>query len=96
MSDAIDVLFDLDLQKFLGKIWKQKNGIMIFLIFSESDEGLKFFSEAVNSVKGKFGKNLHLVLCSKNTKTTAKADLVTENLETALQWAQTIFERAVA
>ncbi len=96
MSDAIDVLFDLDLQKFLGKIWKQKNGIMVFLIFAESEEGLKFFSEAVNSVKGKFGKNLHLVLCSKNTKTTAKADLVTENLETALQWAQTIFERAVA
>ena len=96
MSDAIDVLFDLDLQKFLGKIWKQKNGIMVFVIFSESEEGLKFFSEAVNSVKGKFGKNLHLVLWSKNTKTTAKADLVTENLEIALQWAQTIFERAVS
>ena len=96
MSDAIDVLFDLDLQKFLGKIWKQKEGIMVFVILSESDEGLKFFSEAVNSAKGKFAKNMHLVLCSKNTTTTAKADLVTENLETALQWAQTISEKTTA
>ena len=69
---------------------------MVFVIFSETDEGLKFFSQAVNTAKEKLGKNMHLVLCTKNTTTTAKADLVTENLETALQWAQTIFERAVA
>ncbi len=96
MSDAIDVLLDLDLEKLLGKIWKQKTGIMIIVVFSETQEGLKFFSEAVNSVKGKVGKNLYLVLCTKIKKPTAKADLVAENLETALQWSQTIFERSVA
>lgn len=96
MSDAIDVLLDLDLEKLLGKIWKQKTGIMIIVIFSETQEGLKFFSEAVNSVKGKVGKNLYLVLCTKIKTPTAKADLVAENLETALQWSQTIFERSVA
>lgn len=96
MSDAIDVLFDLDLEKFLGKIWKQKEGIMVFVIFSETDEGLKFFSEAVNSIKGKFGKNFHLILCSKIKKTAAKADLVTDTFDTALQWSQTIFERSFA
>jgi len=96
MSDAIDVLLDLDLEKLLGKIWKQKTGIMLIVVFSETQEGLKFFSEAVNSVKGKVGKNLYLVLCTKIKKPTAKADLVAENLETALQWSQTIFERSVA
>lgn len=95
MSTAIDVLFDLDLEKFLTKVWKQKNGIMVIVVFSGSEEGLKFFSDAVNSLKGKFGKNLFLVLCSKIKKTTAKADLVAENLEMALQWSQTIFERIV-
>ena len=95
MSGAIDVLFDLDLDKFLTKIWKQRNGIMLIVVFSDSDEGLKFFSEAVNSVKGKFGKNLYLVLCSKIKKTAAKADLVADNLEDALQWSQTTFERAI-
>lgn len=96
MSDAIDEIFDLDLQQFLGKVWTKKNGVMIIVIFSETDEGLKFFSQAVNSVKGKFGKNLNLVLCSKIKKNTlAKADLIADNLETVLQWSETTFERSM-
>ncbi|MGI0064999.1 MAG: ArsR family transcriptional regulator [Nitrosopumilaceae archaeon] len=96
MSDAINVIFDLDLQQFLGKVWMKKNGIMVIVIFSETDEGLKFFSQAVNSVKGKFGKNLNLVLCSKLKKNTlAKADLIADNLETVLQWSETTFEHSI-
>ncbi len=96
MSDAIDEIFDLDLQQFLGKVWTKKNGVMIIVIFSETYEGLKFFSQAVNSVKGKFGKNLNLVLCSKIKKNTlAKADLIADNLEAVLQWSETTFERSI-
>jgi len=96
MSDAIDVIFDLDLQQFLGKVWTKKNGVMVIVIFSETNEGLKFFSQAVNSVKGKFGKNLNLVLCSRFKKNTpAKADLIADNLETVLQWSETTFERSI-
>ncbi len=96
MSDSIDVLFDLDIQKFLGKVWTKKNGVMILAIFSEEDEGLKFFSQSINSVKGKIGKNLSLVLCSKSKeKTTAKADLITDNLENVIQWSQTTFESTI-
>ena len=97
MSDAIDVIFDLDLQKFLGKVWTKKTGVMIIVIFSETNEGLNFFSQAVNSVKEKFGKNFHLVLCSKFKKNTlAKADLIADNLETVLQWSETTFERSIS
>ena len=93
MSDAIDVLLDLDLQKLLGKVWKQKNSIMIIVVFSSSEDGFKFFSEAINVIKEKSGKRLHLILCSKlKKKTTAKADLVAENLEDVLQWSQTTYE----
>ena len=96
MSDAIDVIFDLDLQQFLGKVWTKKNGVMVIVVFSETDEGLKFFSQAVNSVKEKFGKNLNLVLCSKIKKNIlAKADLIANNLETVLQWSETTFERSI-
>jgi len=96
MSDAIDVIFDLDLQQFIGKVWTKKNGVMVIVIFSETNEGLKFFSQAVNSVKGKFGKNLNLVLCSRFKKNTpAKADLIADNLETVLQWSETTFERSI-
>ena len=93
MSDTIDALFDLDLQKLLGKVWKQKNSIMIVVVFSSSDDSFKFFSEAINAIKAKSGKKLHLVLCGKlKKKTTTKADLVAENLEDVLQWSQTTYE----
>ena len=93
MSSAIDVLFDLDLQKFIGKVWKQKNGIMIVVVFSDTEEGLNFFSEAVDSVKENVGKKLFLALCGKvGKKTETKADLISEKPEDIIQWCQTTFE----
>ena len=96
MSTSIDVLFDLDLQKLLTKIWKSRMGIMIIVVFSSTEDGLKFFAEAVNSIKSKFRRNLHLALCGKLEKNTAiKADLKTQDIETVLQWSQTTFESSV-
>ena len=95
MSTAIDVLFDLDLQKLLTKIWKSKNGMMMIIIFSSTEDSLKFFAESVNSIKGKF-RNLYLILCGKVEKNTIKANLITEDLETTIQWSQTTFESLVS
>ena len=96
MSTAIDVLFDLDLQKLLTKIWKSRMGIMIIVVFSSTEEGLKFFAESVNTIESKFRRNLHLALCGKLEKYTAlKADLITQDIETVLQWSQTTFESSV-
>jgi len=93
MSSAIDVLFDLDLQKFVTKIWKSKIGIMIVVVFSSTEDGLKFFAESVNSIKAKFRRNFYLALCGNIPQNTEiKADLMGENLETTLQWCQTTFE----
>ena len=93
MSESINVLFDLDLQKLLTKIWKQKTGVMIVVVFSESEEGLNFFAESINSVKEKMGKNLFLVLCGEiGKKTEISADLSAPDLDTVLQWSQTVFE----
>ena len=96
LSDSIDVMFDLDIQKFLEKVWIKKNGVMIIVIFSEAEDGLKFFAQSINSVRGKMGKNLSLILCSKSKeKTSAKADLITDNLENVIQWSQTTFESTI-
>ncbi len=94
MSLAIDVLFDLDLQKFLGKVWKPRIGIMVVMVFSASEEGLHFFAESINAVRKKLGKNIYLVLNGKiGKKTKINADLVTEKIEDAFQWSETVFER---
>lgn len=90
MSDAIDVLYDLDLQKFITKIWKQKTGILVIAIFSATDEGTKFFSESANAIKPKFGKNLHIAVHSRAQKQNSKAEFVSDNFESMLQWIESI------
>ena len=93
MSSAINVLFDLDLQKLMGKIWKQKSGIMIILVFSNTEEGLHFFAESVNSIKEKLGKRIRLALCGKvGKKTKIQSDLISEKFEDVLQWSKTVSE----
>ena len=93
MSSAIDVMFDIDLQRFLNKIWPKRDGIMIIVIFASKEGEIKFFSQAVDSSKGKFGKNFHLALCTEIAKKTrASTDFVSDDVEALLQWCQTVFE----
>ena len=96
MSSAIDVMFDIDLQRFLNKAWPKREGIMIIVIFSSTDSETKFFSQAVDASRAKFGKNLYFALCSeviKKTKNTA--DFVSDDIEQLLQWSQTVFESSL-
>ena len=95
MSSAINVLFDLDLQKLLGKIWKQKSGIMIIIVFSNTEEGLNFFADSINSIKEKLGKRIRLALCGKvGKKTKIDSDLLSEKFEDVIQWSETIYENS--
>ncbi|MEM3089042.1 MAG: winged helix-turn-helix transcriptional regulator [Candidatus Nitrosotenuis sp.] len=91
MSDSIDVMYDIDLQKFLTRIWKQKQGIMVILVFSASEEGAKFFSESAMSIKPKFGKNLHVAVYSRASKKPAtKAEFVTDSFDAIVQWTDSV------
>lgn len=93
MSSVINILFDLDFQKLIGKVWKQKPGVLIVVVFSQTDEGLNFFADSINPIRKKSGKNMKLVLCGKTSKKTKiDSDLLSEKLEEILQWSKTIFE----
>jgi len=93
MSSSINVLFDLDLQKLIRKIWKQKSGILVIAVFSQTDEGLSFFADSINSIKEKSGKQIKLALCGKvSKKTKIRSDLTSEKIGDILQWSQTISE----
>ena len=90
MSSAINVLFDLDFQKLIGKIWKQKSGILVIVVFSQSGEGLNFFADSINPIKEKSGKKMKLILCGKVTKKSKiQCDLISEKLDEIIQWSQT-------
>lgn len=68
MSSAINVLFDLDLQKLMGKIWKQKSDTMIILVFSNTEEGLNFFCRIYKLNQGKTGKTNTFSIMRKSWK----------------------------
>ena len=91
MSQAINVLFDLDFQKLIGKIWKRKPGILIVIVFSKTGEGLNFFADSIKPIKAKSGKRMKLALCGKKSKKTKiESDLMSEKIEDILQWSHTV------
>jgi methanogenic corrinoid protein MtbC1 len=93
MSSAINVLFDLDFQKLVGKIWKQKPGILLVVIFSQTSQGLTFFADSINPNKVKSNKLMKLALCGKiSKKTKINSDLLSNNISDILQWSNTISE----
>ena len=97
MSSSIDVLFDLDLQKLLTKVWKPGMGIMVIVVFSSTIESMKFFVESINSIKAKSRRNLYLVVCGDMKKNAnMKADLIEEDIQSILQWSQTTFESSIS
>ncbi|MDC0208007.1 B12-binding domain-containing protein [Nitrosopumilus sp.] len=91
MSYAIDVLFDLDFQKLVRKIWKKKSGVLLVVIFSQTSEGLSFFADSINPNKTKSDKQIKLVLCGQiSKKTKINSDLLSDNIGDVLQWSNTI------
>ena len=91
MSTAINVLFDLDFQKLVGKIWKQKPGILLIVVFSQTTEGLNFFADSINPITEKSGKRMKLALCGKISKNIKiDSDVLSEKIDDILQWSQTV------
>lgn len=96
MSSSVDILFDIDLPRFLSRVWRRRTGVMIIAIFSHTEEGLNFFADAVNSAGIKRRRGLFLVLCGRvGKKTKIKSDLTTRDLGKILQWSDTVFESNV-
>lgn len=95
MSSAINVLFDLDFQKLVNKIWKKKLGVLMVVVFSTTRERLIFFADSINPIKEKMGKGMKLILCGKTSqKTKLSCDLQTENFEDVIQWSETVYENS--
>jgi methanogenic corrinoid protein MtbC1 len=93
MSSAVNILFDLDFQKLIGRIWKQKIGVLLVVIFSQTSEGLSFFADSINSNKKKSDRRIKLALCgSTSKKTKITSDLLSDKIGDILQWSKTMSE----
>ena len=91
MSAAINVLFDLDFQKLVRKVWRQKTGILVVVVFSNTVEGFSFFADSVKQIRSKSGKRMKLVLCGGIPDGfVSESDLMTDKVGDVLQWSKTV------
>ena len=93
MSHSINVLFDLDLQKLLGRVWRRRPGIMVVAVFSDTGEGLRFFADATNTIRTRSAKRIRLALCGRAPSgdgAKIRSDLLSGRVEDILQWSRTV------
>lgn len=88
MSHAVDVLFDTDFQRLVGRVWRDRDGILVVAVFSSTHEGLNFFADSVNSARPKSGR-MRLALCGRVPKgASVGADLLAGSLGEVLRWSR--------
>ncbi len=97
VASEVDLLFDIDLLKFLDKIWKTERGLMVIGVSAMLKEHLKSVGETVKSVKSKLGKNVFVLAggeaFSTEDELTASvgADFYAKDLYFAIDWAEKLY-----
>lgn len=99
VASEIDLLFDIDLLKFLNKIWRTERGMMIMNVSVELKQHLKSVGETLKSVRAKLGKNLFVVAAGAafdvEDELTAGvgADFYAKDLYSAVEWAEKTYKK---
>lgn len=90
ISASVDVFFDLDLSKLLGRVWKGMPGVMIHVVFGGDVEALRFLAGSINSMRKNSPGDIRLAFCSKTDGKRLGADMASESLTDVLQWCETV------
>ena len=89
LSGSVDVFFDLDLQKLLGRVWRGTPGVMILLAFGGSEEALVFLADAAGSVREKSSGQIRLAFCGETGGKRLGSDMASAQMDDVLQWCET-------
>jgi hypothetical protein len=85
----------MDFQRFLGKIWNEKKGLIVVCIFSSQESSLRFLSIAANTLKKKLKGELFVVLLTSHELTDKSehigADVAFTDLESLIDWCEKKF-----
>ncbi|MFQ5940746.1 MAG: B12-binding domain-containing protein [Nitrososphaerales archaeon] len=94
-----DLLFDIDLLKFLNKISRTRQGLMIIGISVMKKEHLQVTSETIKSVRSKLNKNMFVLVEGEALDTEEKlandigADFYAKNIVSAIEWAEALYNK---
>ncbi|MGH9909631.1 MAG: winged helix-turn-helix transcriptional regulator [Nitrososphaerales archaeon] len=99
VASETDLLFDIDLLKFMNKISKTRRGLMIMGISVMGKEHLKSMGETIKSVRSKLGKNMFVLAEGEAFNTEDQvavdmgADFHAKNLVAAVEWAEELYKK---
>ncbi|MFQ5920521.1 MAG: B12-binding domain-containing protein [Nitrososphaerales archaeon] len=97
VASEVDLLFDIDLLKFLDKIWKTERGVMVLGVSVTLKERLKSIAQTIKSVREKLRKNVHVLDGGEAFRTedaltqSVEADFIAKDLYSAVEWAEKLY-----
>jgi len=99
VASETDLLFDIDLLKFLNKISKTRRGLMIIGISVMQKEHLQGTGETIKSVRAKLNKNMFVLAEGEAFKAGEEianeigADFYAKDLYSAIEWAEELYNK---
>jgi methanogenic corrinoid protein MtbC1 len=99
VGEQIDPFFDIDFQRYLLRIWSNKQGFMLVCIFSSGEGSLRFLSSTAKEMKGKVKGDLRItVVTTQQLQPVAEesSDYVAKDLVALIEWAEQEFNQRIS
>lgn len=94
VENYIDPFFDIDLQRFVSKKWKNKKGLKIIFIYTSEESSLRFLFTSIHSLKSDLHDDIKISLLVHPDLLSVTRDFksvfVTTNLNEMLSWMEKI------
>ena len=94
VENHIDPFFDIDLQRYVSKIWKNKKGLKIIFIYTSEESSLRFLFTSIHSLRSDLNDDVKISLLVHpdllSITRDFQAEFVTTNLNDMLQWINKI------
>ena len=99
VGEQIDPFFDIDFQRYLLRLWSNKQGLMLVCIFSSGEGSLRFLSSTSKEMKGKVKGDLRITaVTTQQLQSIAEesSDYVARDLMALIEWAEQEFNQRIS
>jgi hypothetical protein len=98
VEQKIDPFFDIDIQRYILKSYGNRNGLILILIFSFSENTLRFLCNALKSLKARFSGDIKLILFTKedlyDMAVTLGPDFVSSDFGSLIKWVEHEYKKS--
>src|ERR671921_728054 len=99
VGEQIDPFFDIDVQRYLSRLWANKHGLMLVCIFSSGEWSLRFLSSTAKEMKGRIRGELRIIAVTTqqlHSVAEESSDYVAKDLLALVEWSEREFNYRVS